>query len=250
MMNLQNRSFRWLLAELLIIVLGIMIAFQFEDLRAKRDERREEKIALLGIVRDLNAELEYIERVRATYQRQYDAAQRLAANLTKIENFTESEIAANYIDATFGTFWSSTAPTYQELRANGNLYLISNSELLREFSNYNESRTEFVRTFTETVTVARDNTVNAATSDIFTSPTAVLGELEEYSATEAHRLNNGATLYVLFTNPIEEIPRNPDFFPTLSRLNSRLGSGIGHFNNIELDTLLLIERVEEHLSNI
>ncbi len=39
----HNQSFRWLAAELLVVVLGILIAFQIEEFRSERKDRIEEE---------------------------------------------------------------------------------------------------------------------------------------------------------------------------------------------------------------
>lgn len=57
-----NQSFRWLLAELTVVVLGILIAFQVDEFRMGLSSAQQERQALSGMLVDLSDDALSLER--------------------------------------------------------------------------------------------------------------------------------------------------------------------------------------------
>lgn len=57
-----NQSFRWLLAELTVVVLGILIAFQVDEFRMGLSSAQQERQALSGMLADLSDDALSLER--------------------------------------------------------------------------------------------------------------------------------------------------------------------------------------------
>lgn len=67
--NTSNTSFRWLFAELVVVVLGILIAFRVEEWRTNLSDRQQERAILENTFADLRNEkpllLEYRDTVHS-----------------------------------------------------------------------------------------------------------------------------------------------------------------------------------------
>ena len=78
-MMFDKSGLRWLLAELTVVVLGILIAFQIEDFWTYLEEREEERISLQGTLIDLK---EDAARLRASTERR-------SSQVISIESFVQ-----------------------------------------------------------------------------------------------------------------------------------------------------------------
>lgn len=75
MVNVRKQSLRWLFAELLVIVLGISIAFQVEEWRNELSERRTEREVLLSMLDDYEIAKEQFQIYLEIVNRQATATQ-------------------------------------------------------------------------------------------------------------------------------------------------------------------------------
>lgn len=64
----RSMSLSWLFAELMVIVLGILIAIQVEEWRQYRQDRKHEKDVLASIQRDVDNILSQYEELERHYK--------------------------------------------------------------------------------------------------------------------------------------------------------------------------------------
>ncbi|MCP5347139.1 MAG: hypothetical protein R3F41_14245 [Gammaproteobacteria bacterium] len=128
---------RWLVAELTVIVLGILIAFQLEEWRDERRNREEEKVVLFSIVRDLEIEREEYALFRDRIDRNRDIWLKMIALLRSPEEHTEEQIISN-----FGRYnvrgWTTTNAAFLGLSQSGKLGIVSDPRLQTELVKYYE----------------------------------------------------------------------------------------------------------------
>ena len=136
---------RWLFAETLVIVLGVLIALGLDDYRTDQYERRLAIDYLQRIQNDLSRDLDYIDRIwvqRLKIKRaSLEAIAPVIRGQTQIPDDVEgflTHVARGGIAGTSAASWY-TDTTFQDMRATGNLRLIRDPEIRAEISRYYEA---------------------------------------------------------------------------------------------------------------
>ena len=124
----SGRYFVYAIGEVVLIVIGILIAFQIEGYRTYKNERKEEVRALHALLRDLEISeqglKEYIERI----QDQQAQASSLITFLQQADIPSEKEILEHSKDF-LDWHWRPKTSAFNSLRETGKLDLITNTEL-------------------------------------------------------------------------------------------------------------------------
>jgi len=142
--TISTRSVRWLIAETLVVVLGIVIALGLDDWRTERFERKLEIEYIERIQKDINRDLDYIESIwkpRLLLKRE---ALESIAPVIRGKSPVPDDVAGFLTDVSLGgvlgmsaAFWY-TDTTFQDLRATGNFRLIVDPAIRAEVSEYYE----------------------------------------------------------------------------------------------------------------
>ena len=137
--GMSNRR-RWTLAgraagELLLVVVGILLAFQFEGWRAARQLADEEERVLRSIDADLEQTLARIEDVRGSQSRALEAKRTLLAMALGERSVAAPDSFAILVTWA-GTWWrlEPVTETYDALVGAGELDLIQDRELRGELA--------------------------------------------------------------------------------------------------------------------
>lgn len=136
---------RWLFAETLVIVLGVLIALGLDDYRTNQYERRLAIDYIQRIQNDLSRDLDYIDRIwvqrlkikRESLEAIAPVIRRQAQLPDDVEEFL-THVARGGIAGTSAASWY-TDTTFQDMRATGNLRLIKDPEIRAEISRYYEA---------------------------------------------------------------------------------------------------------------
>ena len=130
------RSVRWLFAEVLVVVLGILIAFQIDEWKTQREERRQEIVSLEAISSDLEIGIGefrlYEEMADSVYAQLARIALEVPDGIAQRDKFSGADPEASLIQLTTppnDRLWRPTATAFDSLRDTGNLNLISDHEL-------------------------------------------------------------------------------------------------------------------------
>lgn len=136
---------RWLFAETLVIVLGVLIALGLDDYRTNQYERRLAIDYIQRIQNDLSRDLDYIDRIwvqrlkikRESLEAIAPVIRRQVQLPDDVEEFL-TLVARGGIAGTSAASWY-TDTTFQDMRATGNLRLIKDPEIRAEISRYYEA---------------------------------------------------------------------------------------------------------------
>lgn len=136
---------RWLFAETLVIVLGVLIALGLDDYRTNQYERRLAIDYIQRIQNDLSRDLDYIDRIwvqrlkikRESLEAIAPVIRRQVQLPDDVEEFL-THVARGGIAGTSAASWY-TDTTFQDMRATGNLRLIKDPEIRAEISRYYEA---------------------------------------------------------------------------------------------------------------
>ena len=133
---LKAERIRWLAAELLIVVLGVMAALAVDEWREGRSERSRERMylaRLLAEVRADSANLALIELGLDPKDKALAAVQRWVSG----ERLVEADSVRINLGASFGWAVPSQPPAaYTEMGLSGALMLIRNEQLRAEIVSY------------------------------------------------------------------------------------------------------------------
>jgi len=140
----SKRNVRWLVAETLVVVLGILIALGLDDFRTDRFERKLEIEYIERLQGDIERDLEYIEAVWKPRLKMKREALESVAPVIRGESPVPDDVEKFLADVSLGgalgmsaTLWY-TDTTFQDLRATGNFRLIQDSAVRARVSEHYE----------------------------------------------------------------------------------------------------------------
>jgi len=127
--NKLNKYLVYAIGEIVLVVIGILIALQINNVNEERKDRDREVNYLRNLKADLNSEIQN-NQYFATYR--FEKARACASLLNGKEPITINEVE-NYTDTYETVFvWNQYVPnnnTFKELLSSGNLSLIKNNSI-------------------------------------------------------------------------------------------------------------------------
>ena len=149
-MSLFNRikifdksGIRWLAAELTVVVLGILIAFQIEGYWTYLEEREEEQISLNGVLIDLKEDARRIEASTAQRREQLVGIEQFVRFLLN-SNKSAQTFAEHYRPVVRVNTYYPVLTTYLGMQNNNRMFVISNTAITRALSQYERRQTMMV----------------------------------------------------------------------------------------------------------
>ena len=207
--NVPARSFRWLIAELTIVVLGVLIAFQFEEWRSSQSREEFESAMLSAMLLDLQDEDREISVFVDMAGRQINAAQELIALLNSNESRTADQLVDLFRTAWVSRTWLPNGPTYNSLIETGTLSQLGTDELRRALFQY-YAWTDYIGRQAAVFQEVGSELVSAAYLDFQFQPFESETRLQMYNYP------------IIAVEPVSEIPRNPEFIGTLGNFGRRI----------------------------
>jgi hypothetical protein len=131
--------------DLVVIVLGVLIALGFDNVASARADRRLERQYMVRLTRDLRADSAMLVSYFRTAQIGEHAASQLLAILRNPSLGTDSIVTHSFSDATRGAYLSPNSPTIQELMSTGNLRVLRDDVLRDAILTYYADLTWFQR---------------------------------------------------------------------------------------------------------
>lgn len=139
MENKTSKYFKYAIGEIILVVIGILIALSINNWNTSRINKNREADYLINLERDLNNQLKAID-----IQMEFETS---VADQSKLALKPYNETNKLVMDSTFavalGTMTSRRTflnpnPTYSELIASGNIELIKNKDFKDQLINYYE----------------------------------------------------------------------------------------------------------------
>lgn len=136
--GIENKSLRWLLAELMVVVLGILIAFQVDEWRTERLEGQAEEVALRGILEEFATNLENITAAKRVVEKRLMLANQVLSltgpDFDKAEAQNAIALLAELINIRFN--FQPAEGTLSNLINGEGLGTISSAELRQHLINW------------------------------------------------------------------------------------------------------------------
>lgn len=127
----NNQSYRWLFAELSVIVLGVLIAFQVDEWRSERELREQEIAQLYALHDDFTENVKRLESVIDQQENEVVASQtRLLGIIHGNEDKPNEEVLKKLVTNSFKFFrLEEVLGAYEALVSSGDLRLIRDRRL-------------------------------------------------------------------------------------------------------------------------
>lgn len=133
-----RKYFLYALGEIILIVVGILIALQINNWNIDKKNQNLEKVLLRGIQADLAADT---LQINGRFYRSYYDLEKNIAIFDSIIKLDDTAIDITYLDSIFNrcirqrnTFWP-TSGTYNSIVNNGNSVIFQNKELYKGIQN-------------------------------------------------------------------------------------------------------------------
>ena len=167
MQNKTGKYFKYAVGEIVLVVIGILIALQINNWNTYKIERSKEDNYLINLKRDFISQLEIIERNLSGEKYIFNSLTKAKINFEKhkkIRAVSEDLILITPMNDRY-TF-TITSPAYTELLSTGNIDLITNKSFKTQMVKYYEDL-ELTSKVIEKNNDHKDNVVNANTLSIF-----------------------------------------------------------------------------------
>ena len=213
---MRNRAGR-VGAELLIVVLGVLLALAADGWRETAAERRVEAEYLDRLYQDLSVTLTALDETQERFARVLVAAKRLSSLIDEGGRDEDDSVLGLVLEATAAGFPRSALGldgTYRELQVSGRLALLHDSQLRRRLVEFYMEVDNTFESMTDVTTMAATYRVTRAISSF-----PGLIEVADLTAPERERL-------------LGEIRQNPAFGDELRHLIAKLGINTGRFSEL------------------
>jgi hypothetical protein len=128
------------IGEIVLVVIGILIALQINNWNQQRIEQNKEQTYLVNIKRDLLLQLTLIDSQLESEQKYLDNAQPVLDYFYKHKNvILDSELSQNLSLVTERRTFIRTDPTYTDLISSGNIDIIKDMEFKGKLIEYYEN---------------------------------------------------------------------------------------------------------------
>lgn len=196
-LNFSSQSLKWLFAELIVVILGISIAFQVEEYRNELSEREAER----RMLRSMQDDFSVAGREFASYQSRatvdFESAVALYDYLKSSDSRTAQDLVNLIRPLQFGYRWQATDSTWQA----SDPQRITSDELRAELIEFHDGAMPFMLNISTELQSARRELLDVLLDDF----------------ERIRRLDQSLDLRV--TSELNQIPSNPEFFEKLGNFS-------------------------------
>ena len=242
----DKSGIRWLFAELTVVVLGILIAFQIEDYWTYLEEREEERISLQGILIDLEEDAARLKASTDRRRKQVVSIESFVQYL-QTENKTAQSFAEHYRPVVWINTYYPVLTTYQGMQNNGRLYLVSNQAVANALTEYEKQQTFLVKLQDSSLVLWRSFKEMTRPDIHFATQGFVQAGAEIVSVPLRENDNFQHMLVYL---PVEDAPRTQGVQAELGEYSALVNGLIGGGESLLTANQLLQDLIADHLKEL
>lgn len=139
MENKTTKYFKYAIGEIVLVVIGILIALQINNWNEDRKDQLRLKNHYIELLNELNNDRdrleEIIEYVRESNKQTFEISEFINSSQSKTDT---TKIAEDLLDAEAYVFFSVSKSAYTTLLSSGDIQLIENTQLKNALSIYND----------------------------------------------------------------------------------------------------------------
>ncbi len=135
--NQMGKYFKYALGEILLVVIGILIALQVNNWNNQRLERQKEQTILMNLRSDFNENIAEYNRIYKSSTESYKSSIKLLEIIKGDSNINPSEIEV-LLNSILNGFYSLdlNAASIDEIKSSGSLNIIKDGELRKQISKW------------------------------------------------------------------------------------------------------------------
>lgn len=125
------KNINWLdhIANLLVVILGISIAFYLESYKEEESNRTQERKYIESIIKDLETDIQFLDTLGFTNQRISDALVTLSNASLGMESVSDTVLMNLTLTIQYNPPFTPQRTTYESLKSSGKMDLIGSFEL-------------------------------------------------------------------------------------------------------------------------
>lgn len=231
----HNKSVRWLIAELLIVVLGILIAFQIEEFRVRISDRALEQSLVGNLIVDLERYIRDFEAFNRTLTTSLESSVDVIEHLESGQPRDPNLLIDQFSNATRVWNWRTMSPAYDGWRNSNRPNLISNEELRTDLQSFFDSYLAYFEIRSQRYIQVQREFISVS----FTEFTRRLARNDKAPPFESS---------IILLTPADEFPSNSEFLVKLDHHAYTSNSLYREINNRGLP--LAIELREELVAHL
>ncbi|OIQ36462.1 MAG: hypothetical protein BM563_10810 [Bacteroidetes bacterium MedPE-SWsnd-G1] len=247
--NKTGKYFKYAIGEIVLVVLGILIALQINNWNQSQKEKQIEKQYINNIIRDLKEQMNSVDTQMKMEQSYYESAGYLIEDYNKDQAFTLDSIFYKHatVLANRKTF-VIIDPTYTDLISSGNINIIKNQSTKDQLLNYYQELERIEK-------IIQNN--NSLLIDQHYLKTFLKNAYHYENLNETFGVNiekfPGYVVVPNYETDIEEISKNvilkdENKLELMNTITIRLAIAFGHYEsliNVKFDTQSLIAELEQ-----
>jgi hypothetical protein len=135
--NQMGKYFKYALGEILLVVIGILIALQVNNWNNQRLERKKEQTILMNLRSDFNENIAEYNRIYESSTESYKSSLKLLEIIKSDSKINPSEIEV-LLNSILNGFYSLdlNAASIDEIKSSGSLNIIKDGELRKQISKW------------------------------------------------------------------------------------------------------------------
>ena len=148
MENKTGKYFKYAVGEIILVVIGILIALGINSWNQDRLSNQQQKVYLKNFKEELVSNTKLLQRIDAQYAKHQEATTEGITLLT--EDFRVSNFLT--IDSLISTRWRAFpvgGSTYEEMKNNGSFYSLHNKELKKQIDQHYTTANSYASAFKE-----------------------------------------------------------------------------------------------------
>lgn len=125
------KNINWLdhIANLLVVILGISIAFYLESYKEEESNRTQERKYIESVIKDLETDIQFLDTLSFTNQRISDALVKLSNASLGMESVSDTVLMNLTLTIQYNPPFTPQRTTYESLKSSGKMDLIGSFEL-------------------------------------------------------------------------------------------------------------------------
>ena len=158
--NKTGKYFKYALGEILLVVIGILIALQINNWNESRKKEQIEKQVLISLFQEIEKDRILLKEINYQYQRDLRNLTFFRNLIWKEEHSMEDALALNQFKGLAFRDVNPNRITYDEMISTGKIYYLSNQALVNEIINYYEIIESYVYQLRQSRVEFRSNFYN------------------------------------------------------------------------------------------
>lgn len=135
MENKTSKYFKYAIGEIVLVVIGILIALSINNWNEKRKQKISGRVYLERLIEDLETDTKYYGRLETSFKKELINLEELIDTFLLKQNYKGLEYIINNLDERLPELIVKTK-TYDEMVSTGALFFIDNKKVLTEIQEY------------------------------------------------------------------------------------------------------------------